>query len=764
MIKKLILNNWKSHKHTEIEFYPSYNVIVGNIGSGKTSIFDAIVFCLFGTTPNANSRKIAVKDLIMSKPVKQEESNISLELEIEGNIYRIERFIHKTKSSQAKIYKNDVLLRGPKPSDVNEEVEKILKINLDTFMKSNYAEQNSIDYFLKLPAHERKTLFDNLFDISFYDDIAINSRQVKNKLKTKYDSLLIKENEYNQLLQNYNKNEIEEKIKSISKEISKLKEEVKNIEKNLNIEKIKEQKIIKQKLEYETTNNLLNNLIGKARYLESELENLKEFKKEDKSEIELKYQKLKTNKDLKTKEKTEIEQQYNNIISKILFYKNKLQEFNSKQNEFLKIDNKIKQIPKDINEIVNNVVKKIEEIRDSVTQKETKINALQKEIETLEKAQAVCPTCNQELTEEHKKDILTQKKNKRDILKSSISKEREHYSNLKKEYTLKNSLREYYNRNFEYYTKLKTELLDLNKYNKLLSDNEKLEKQSKERIFGADKELHTIESELKEYENKLKQILDLNKKQNDLEKLKENIELTKQKLKNITYNPEEYTIIKSSIQKTETEIHYKKQIIIEKERQSKDEQFKLNQYNNILKNLNYAKKESRLLKNYINDLNIISNVSKKTQEQVRQYVIESVNLIFQDLWQHIYPYKDFQNIRFNITGGDYKIELYFNNEYKRELDEYISGGERSTIALALRIAMCLVMKNKLNLIILDEPTHNLDKKTVLALSELFTNYLPKFLDQIFVITHDPDLKQYAKNVYHIERDKETDSASEIFIN
>jgi len=70
MLQSLILNNWKSHKHTEINFSQGYNVIVGNIGSGKTSIFDAIAFCLFGSTPNVNSRKIAVKDLIMSKPVE----------------------------------------------------------------------------------------------------------------------------------------------------------------------------------------------------------------------------------------------------------------------------------------------------------------------------------------------------------------------------------------------------------------------------------------------------------------------------------------------------------------------------------------------------------------------------------------------------------------------------------------------------------------------------------------------------------------------
>ena len=96
----------------------------------------------------------------------------------------------------------------------------------------------------------------------------------------------------------------------------------------------------------------------------------------------------------------------------------------------------------------------------------------------------------------------------------------------------------------------------------------------------------------------------------------------------------------------------------------------------MFENLTFSEKESLILGKYIDDFSIISNVAKKTQEQVRQYVVESINFIFQDLWQQIYPYKDFQNIRFNVNEGDYKIELFFNNEYKRELDEFISGGER----------------------------------------------------------------------------------------
>ena len=130
-----------------------------------------------------------------------------------------------------------------------------------------------------------------------------------------------------------------------------------------------------------------------------------------------------------------------------------------------------------------------------------------------------------------------------------------------------------------------------------------------------------------------------------------------------------------------------------------------------------------------------------------------------DLWPKVYPYADFEQIRLGIVDGDYRLLLHFDKGYVRELDDFVSGGEKSSIALTLRLAMSLVMKNKLNLLVLDEPTHNLDENSVLALSNLLNEHLPKFINQTFVITHDKTLENYAKSIYRISRDKLEDSPS-----
>ena len=41
MIDRLILTDFKSHKNSDIEFNKGLNIFLGEVGAGKTSIFEA---------------------------------------------------------------------------------------------------------------------------------------------------------------------------------------------------------------------------------------------------------------------------------------------------------------------------------------------------------------------------------------------------------------------------------------------------------------------------------------------------------------------------------------------------------------------------------------------------------------------------------------------------------------------------------------------------------------------------------------------------
>jgi exonuclease SbcC len=166
MIKSIYLENWKTHKDSNLEFFKGSNILLGSIGSGKSSVVDAISYGLFGNFPSLSNRKLSIAETIMFKPVKKEKANIILELEYNSNYYKIEREINfKNKANLAKIYENEKLIAGPKQSDVNKKVTDILNIDYNLFTKIVYSEQNELDYFLKIPPSKRKENFDELFGI-----------------------------------------------------------------------------------------------------------------------------------------------------------------------------------------------------------------------------------------------------------------------------------------------------------------------------------------------------------------------------------------------------------------------------------------------------------------------------------------------------------------------------------------------------------------------------------------------------------------------
>ncbi len=93
---------------------------------------------------------------------------------------------------------------------------------------------------------------------------------------------------------------------------------------------------------------------------------------------------------------------------------------------------------------------------------------------------------------------------------------------------------------------------------------------------------------------------------------------------------------------------------------------------------------------------------------------------------------------FNI--GISRIELA---EGAREMDS-LSGGEKVAVALALRLGIAYMMgSNKLDFVILDEPTTHLDeerrKALVKIISEAFRGEGAGPLAQLVIITHDSDI-------------------------
>ena len=86
-------------------------------------------------------------------------------------------------------------------------------------------------------------------------------------------------------------------------------------------------------------------------------------------------------------------------------------------------------------------------------------------------------------------------------------------------------------------------------------------------------------------------------------------------------------------------------------------------------------------------------------------------------------------------------------EKVRKFPSELSGGEQQRVAIARSILA------KPRLIIADEPTGNLDKKTGEEVLELLTTCAAKFGQTLIVVTHDPEIDRKADVVICIEDGK-----------
>ena len=120
------------------------------------------------------------------------------------------------------------------------------------------------------------------------------------------------------------------------------------------------------------------------------------------------------------------------------------------------------------------------------------------------------------------------------------------------------------------------------------------------------------------------------------------------------------------------------------------------------------------------------------------------------LWPQLYPYSKWNSIKLDASESDYVLQIRDLAGSWISVAGFASGGERMIACLALRLAFAKVLTQNLSLLILDEPTHNLDEKAIRTFIDVIQYKLSNFLDQLFIITHDEKLAEAGDNIIRLD--------------
>ena len=172
----------------------STTLIVGTNGSGKSTMLDALCFCLFGK-PFRNINKLQLVNSINTK-----DTVVEVEFDIGTKSYKVVRGI---KPNLFEIYCNgNLLTQDAAIKDYQEYLEKfILKLNYKSFTQIVILGSASFTPFMQLSASDRRSIIEDLLDIQIFS--RMNSI-VKDKVQIAKENISEKKHEIGLLEQKYN--------------------------------------------------------------------------------------------------------------------------------------------------------------------------------------------------------------------------------------------------------------------------------------------------------------------------------------------------------------------------------------------------------------------------------------------------------------------------------------------------------------------------------------------------------------------------------
>jgi len=182
ILNRIKLQDFVSHKNTELDFGYGINVVVGPNGAGKTSILDAISFALF----NDHSNRGKKENLINSAAKK---CWAAVEFAEGGIKYSAEWSMERDRSAKGKLYH---IQDGGKPrlsaeggSAVLKEIEKILNMDRSMFFQSIYVQQGEIEELVAAKPAVRKTLISRLLGVEELEKAWNGIKDVIDEYQTK---------------------------------------------------------------------------------------------------------------------------------------------------------------------------------------------------------------------------------------------------------------------------------------------------------------------------------------------------------------------------------------------------------------------------------------------------------------------------------------------------------------------------------------------------------------------------------------------------
>ncbi|ERT43182.1 AAA family ATPase [Fusobacterium nucleatum] len=269
IIKKVQLENYRSHSNTTVEFTKGVNLILGKNGRGKTSILEAISTVMFNTKDRTG--KETGKSYIK---FGEKSSKIDIDfIANDGREYNLKTEFFKTKPKKQTLKD---MTGSEYDGDIQEKLEELCGIKKgfeETYENIVIAKQNEFINIFKAKPKDREEIFNKIFNTQIYKEMYDSFlKEAIDKYKSEKENL---DSKINSLKENM---EDKEQITNFLKEEKEVEKNLQDRFKNINVVSKNLENEIK---DYETTEIELNNLIKNIKDEENKIKKYLNILKEN---------------------------------------------------------------------------------------------------------------------------------------------------------------------------------------------------------------------------------------------------------------------------------------------------------------------------------------------------------------------------------------------------------------------------------------------------------------------------------------------------
>jgi exonuclease SbcC len=692
ILKTLTLKNFRKFKNSTVEFPDGVTGVIGLNGAGKSTIFEAIAWVLYGSV----AARTSADEIRRINVSTSEACRVELDFVFEEDVYRIVREMSgKSLTTSATVTVNGKIA-ATGADIVSKYIQKKLSMDFKSFFTSIFAKQKELNALSTMVSSERRPLILKMLGIDSLDDVI---KLIKSDKREK-ESLIEK------ISQNLTDKNGQDKIDFF-------KEEINNFDKQ---KKENEVLLKKSKVKLQLLNKELLSLEKNCKKTKDDYKNIKN-KKEELLEKKILFE-----------EKEKISEEIKVLKNKIVEREKIIHQQKKKLDKYKNVESEISKSEKRISELSN----KIEDFVKKIEQKKTIVERLNKDIKDIilkkQKIEdigpdAKCPTCERVLSDQYKKLLenyskdISKKEKEIEGLKKQINDFNKEKDKFYREEQALQKKKNYLQIQFREKEKIDTTIQNINSE----KDKEKIELNTKEKRYI---DLKPISFDKKEFEIITK-------------KVDEFFKLFQDAFEKRDIKKDEINSLKIVIEKIESDkkiVSQKIKILEEKISEQEDYKTKIKQEKSIAQHL-------RMLSE------VMSNFRTNLISRIRPTLSSYSSDFFDRLTDSKYSELELDD-NYNL--------LVFDNGVYYGIERFSGGEEDlANLCLRLAISEVITERagGVFNFIILDEIFGSQDVYRRQNIMKALNSLSSKFR-QIFLITHIDDVKNDMENIIFVNEDEE----------